>query len=436
MATSFVITAHAAEFEDVPEDHPYKDAIDFCQAKGYAIGMSDTSFMPDSKLTRGQLAVIWCRVLELKEENHTFADIPKLKNYYDTSIIVMNSLGMVKGTSETSFSPDDHITREQLALLTKNTYKLGSDDPEAYKQYADSESISEWALDGVNSCINAHVFEGLYDKENFKPHEPVTRAEACQLIYNVSLPVYSITIGELEGGTITANPMKARPGKVITLTIAPDAGKQLKAGTLKYNETVIEGTTFTMPAENVTITAEFEDIPVTLESIAVTTPPAKTTYTVGEALDLTGLVITATYSDGSTTEVTGYTALPAEGSTLDTEGTVTVEISYTEGDVTENTSFDVEVNPAGPAVLESIAVTTPPTKTTYTVGENLDLSGLVITATYSDDSTATVAATEYTTTPAGGSTLNTEGTVTVEVSYTHEGVTKTTAFDVQVNPAG
>ncbi len=439
MTASIGLTAFAAEFDDVPDEHPYKEAIDFCEAKGYAIGMSDTAFMPDSNLTRGQLAVIWCRILSIREENHTFADVPKLNNYFDTAIIVINSLGMVKGTSETSFSPNDYITREQLALLTKNTYNLGSDNPEAYKQYTDSESISEWARDGINSCINAHVFEGLFDKENFKPQQPVTRAEVCQLIYNISLPVYSITIGELEGGTITASPMKARPGKDITLTIVPDTGKQLKAGTLMYNDTVIEGTTFIMPAKNVTITAIFEDIPVTLESIVVTTQPDKTTYTVGEALDLTGLVITAIYSDDSTIEVTDYTTLPAEGSTLEEEGTVSVEISYTEGDVTKNTSFDVEVipeEPTGPAVLESIAVTTPPNKTTYTVGETLDLAGLVITATFSDDSTATVVATEYTTTPDSGSTLSTEGPVTVEVSYTHEDVTKTTSFDVQVNSAG
>lgn len=40
--------------------------------------------------------------------------------------------------------------------------------------------------------------------------------------------------------------------------------------------------------------------PVTLTSIAVTTPPAKTTYAIGEVLDITGMVVTGTYSDSST----------------------------------------------------------------------------------------------------------------------------------------
>ena len=45
----------------------------------------------------------------------------------------------------------------------------------------------------------------------------------------------------------------------------------------------------------------------TLEKIEVTTPPNKTAYSVGAAFDPTGMVVTATYSDGSTKAITGYT---------------------------------------------------------------------------------------------------------------------------------
>lgn len=345
-ATSVVF---AAEFTDVPENHPYKAAIDFCQAKGIVQGISATLFKPDEKLTRAQLATIWCRSLNINDTNHSFTDIAGLKKYYDTSVIVLRSLGSLLGTSETKFSPNSSFTREQLALLTMRTYQLGVSDKNAYQQYTDHASISEWARDGISSCINAKVFEGLYDKENFLPKESVTRAEICKLIFNISMPYYNITIGELEGGKITASPTKARPGTAIALTITPDEGKQLKTGTLKYNGTEITGTTFIMPAEDVTITAEFEDKPEeepVLESIAITDPPAKTTYTVGETLDLTGLEVTAKYSDGSEKAVTEYVTTPAGGSPLDTAGTISVTVSYTEGDITKTASFDVQVNEA------------------------------------------------------------------------------------------
>jgi hypothetical protein len=139
-----------------------------------------------------------------------------------------------------------------------------------------------------------------------------------------------------------------------------------------------------------------------LESIAVTTQPTKATYFVGEALSLTGMVVTAYYSDGSSRAVTGYTTVPANGATLNTAGLQTITVSYTEGGVTKTASTNVTVNAA---VLESIAVTTPPTKATYFVGETLSLTGMVVTAYYSDGSSRAV--TGYTTVPANGATLNT-----------------------------
>lgn len=261
MAVTITGTALAADFSDVPASHPYKAAVDWCQAKGYVQGASATTFMPDSQLSRGQLAVIWSRFRLLHEENHTFTDIAKLKNYYDTAVILMTGLGVMKGSSDTMFSPNRSVTREELAVIAVRTFNLGATDPDAYKTYTDGDTISSWAQGSVSACINAGILAGLYDGQSFSPQTAVTRAELCKLMYNISAPSYSITIGTLEGGTITADRTSARPGEIVTLTITPDEGKQLKDGTLKYNEMLISGTSFAMPSEDVVITAEFEDEP-------------------------------------------------------------------------------------------------------------------------------------------------------------------------------
>jgi len=73
--------------------------------------------------------------------------------------------------------------------------------------------------------------------------------------------------------------------------------------------------------------------------------------------------------------------------------------------------------------LSSIAITTLPTKTVYVIGENLDTSGMVVTATYSDGSTASV--TSYSTSSFDSSTA---GVKTITVSYN----SKTTTFTVRV----
>jgi len=85
-------------------------------------------------------------------------------------------------------------------------------------------------------------------------------------------------------------------------------------------------------------------LPPSLASISVTTPPNRTTFTVGDTLDLTGLAVTASYSDGASSDVTAnVTTVPANGATLTTAGSQTVTVSYTEGGVTKTTAFDITV---------------------------------------------------------------------------------------------
>ncbi|MDD4773544.1 MAG: S-layer homology domain-containing protein [Eubacteriales bacterium] len=344
----FTVPVCAAAFEDV-SDHRYEEEIKYCRDKGFVIGVTPDTFNPDEQLTRAHFAILWCRSLKIKEVNHRFADITRLEQYFDSPAIVLSSLGLFMGKSETSFSPEDFMTREQVAVITARTYGLKAADEDDYQRYEDHASVSDWARESVSACINADVFRDLYDNDSFNPGEPVTRAEICKLIFNLMMPDYRITVGELTGGTITASPAVAREGKTITLTVTPNEGKQLKAGTLKYDDTVIEGTTFTMPAKNVTVTAEFEDEAITLKSIKITSEPTKTTYVTGDKLSLDGLVITATYSDASTKIIDAITSIRSEptiGEVLNTVGTLTVNIYYSEGGEEATASFDIEVTEA------------------------------------------------------------------------------------------
>lgn len=160
---------------------------------------------------------------------------------------------------------------------------------------------------------------------------------------------------------------------------------------------------------------------VKLVSIAITTPPAKTTYVSGETFNPAGIVVTATYSNGATLKATGYSFSP---DTALTDGTTSVTIEYTEGGVTKTAEQAITVVHR----LESIAITTQPTKTTYEYGDSFQSAGMVVKATYSDGATASV--TGYSCSP---TTLNTVGTQTITVSYTENGVTKTATTSVTVN---
>ena len=69
--------------------------------------------------------------------------------------------------------------------------------------------------------------------------------------------VYTITIADMEHGTVTADKAEAAEGETVTLTVTPDEGYALVA--VYVNGVAIDSATFQMPAEDVTITAEFMD---------------------------------------------------------------------------------------------------------------------------------------------------------------------------------
>ena len=79
---------------------------------------------------------------------------------------------------------------------------------------------------------------------------------------------------------------------------------------------------------------------IKLDSIAVTTPPAKTSYLSGESFDPAGMVVTATYSNGAKLAATGY-AIEPSGPLSD--GMTSVTIRYTEGGVTKTVTLTVTV---------------------------------------------------------------------------------------------
>jgi hypothetical protein len=86
---------------------------------------------------------------------------------------------------------------------------------------------------------------------------------------------YTVTIGGLTNGTITANPTSGIEGTEIVLTVTPSNGYCLKNGTLKYGTNLIDEATkkFNLPAENTIVMAEFIAVNIT--------PPTQTVYVVG-----------------------------------------------------------------------------------------------------------------------------------------------------------
>lgn len=181
-----------------------------------------------------------------------------------------------------------------------------------------------------------------------------------------------------------------------------------------------DGTTAPIPADD--FPERIRAIPggIELQSIAITAPPARTSYLAGEAFDPTGMVVTAAYSNGATLAATGYAVEPSGPLT---DGVEAVTVRYTEGGRSATATQPITVIHR----LLSISIETPPAKTEYQAGEVFDPAGMAVLAAYSDGGSAAVT----------GYTVPTEafavpGPQTVAVTYTENGVTASASVSVTV----
>ncbi|MBR5076787.1 MAG: bacterial Ig-like domain-containing protein [Bacteroidales bacterium] len=168
-----------------------------------------------------------------------------------------------------------------------------------------------------------------------------------------------------------------------------------------------------------------------LESIAVDTKNATTTFALNGTFTSEGIVVTATYDEGDPKDVTASATVTAPD--MSTAGEKTVTVSYTEGGVTKEATYTITVEGETPpvaATLTGITVDASAATTTFTVGDTFTSEGIKVTATYSDESTKDVTAAATVTAP----DMTTAGeNKEVTVSYTEGDITKTATYTIMVN---
>ena len=171
----------------------------------------------------------------------------------------------------------------------------------------------------------------------------------------------------------------------------------------------------------------------TLSSIEVTDNSGKVWHA-GDTLNASDLKVVATYSSGNPATITDGTGVYFNAghtqTTLDlAEGDNDITVYYT--DAYGSASDELTINAAAAITLSSIAITTPPTKTAYFEGDSFRSAGMVVTATYSDESTDDVTE-DCEFSPSGALSMSDDE---ITVSYTYKGVEKTATQAIVVNAA-
>ena len=166
--------------------HWAADNILFAASRGLLSGTSDTTFSPDTGMTRGMFVTTLGRLAGINPDSYQtgkFTDV-KADAYYAPYVNWAAQTGIVEGITATTFAPDTNINREQMAVIMKNyAAKLGYDLPQTLKAvtFADNTQISSWAKDAVKSMQQAGILTGK-NENKFDPKGTATRAEVATVL--------------------------------------------------------------------------------------------------------------------------------------------------------------------------------------------------------------------------------------------------------------
>ena len=176
----------STKFQDVPDNAWFAPFVYDLAGQGILNGRSDTIFDPDGNITRGEFAKILAYAsqddLSQYKGTSNFAD--SKGHWSETNINWAYQNGIVKGQSETTFAPNAKITRQEMAVMIKRyaDYK-GIDLPKSNQAvtFVDDGKIAAWAKAEVTAMQQAGIINGR-PGNLFDPEGNASRAEAAKMI--------------------------------------------------------------------------------------------------------------------------------------------------------------------------------------------------------------------------------------------------------------
>lgn len=134
-------------FTDI--DHWAKESILAVYNAGLMNGVSDTSFAPDEKVSRAMVVQVLYRMAGTPAVTGTNSFTDLTDEWYKDAIQWAVDNGITNGRSDTSFAPNADVTREELATFIYRFAKLSGEDIGTsidLSGYEDADSISSWAV--------------------------------------------------------------------------------------------------------------------------------------------------------------------------------------------------------------------------------------------------------------------------------------------------
>ncbi len=196
------------DFTDVDTDDWFAFYVDYCSKNGLVNGMTETTFEPNTALSRAMFVTLLYRFQEAKATEGAqmpFTDVTD-GHWGRDAILWAYENEIVNGMTPTTFQPDAKITREQMCtILCRFADGMGYAMPEAdhTSPFIDEDEIAEFAYDYVYICYAAGIVNGITE-DSFGPRQNATRAQACTILKRfINFATSEYTEWEEENGKVS-----------------------------------------------------------------------------------------------------------------------------------------------------------------------------------------------------------------------------------------
>jgi len=175
-------------FDDLGSVSWAKEQIEVLATKGILRGISETEYSPQTDITRADFLYFLVRTLNVNaKSDDNFKDIDS-SDYYYKEIAIAKKFGITKGTGDNRFNPDENITRQDMMVLTERALRMMKmievqGVASDIEAFLDKSLIASYAVESTASLVKDGLIVGNGDK--IDPLGNTTRAEAAVFLYRI-----------------------------------------------------------------------------------------------------------------------------------------------------------------------------------------------------------------------------------------------------------
>ena len=162
------------------------DAIDALADEGIIKGTSENTFSPAANITRADFAILLVRAFKLASESEeNFADVSS-SDYFAKELAIARNTGLVNGIGDNKFAPRNNITRQDMMVIVYRALVANGNLVGAIHESpanSDFDTVSDYAKEAVSALIDAKLVNGKNGL--IAPTDYTTRAEVAVLIARI-----------------------------------------------------------------------------------------------------------------------------------------------------------------------------------------------------------------------------------------------------------